>query len=251
MNLFAQFGALIAAFFLPASLWSSPIPVIQRQGTLHGFLLLVDDKGNEIAAGDQINTLKGDLIESRLLFRFNDGSIDDETAIYKQGSVFELIRDHHIQKGPSFPTPADITIDVPSGQVTWIDDSKRKTQHMTLPNDLVNGLIGLTVQNFPAKSSEMQASYLAISSKPRVVNILIKPDGSDHAQLGKSNRKLDRYNLHFDLGGVVGFIASVIGKQPPDLKLWVTDGPTPVFVKLHGPLYLGGPYWTMQLAAPR
>jgi hypothetical protein len=49
---------------------------------------------------------------------------------------------------------------------------------------------------------------------------------------------------------VAGVIAPILGKQPPDTKLWILDGDVPAFVKMEGALYEKGPIWTMVLTSP-
>jgi hypothetical protein len=243
----------IAASFLDAE----QVPDVYRQGAVHGFLLLKDEHGKDIAVGDETNEIHDNVVHARTIFQFRDGSVDDEETVYHQGSVFQLIRDHHIQKGPSFPKPTDVTIDVPKGEVTWFDssgkDKQPKRQHMHLPRDLANGMLPLLIENFPHDASDLKVSYLAVDSKPRLIQLTIKPDGSDKVVLGWSGREADRFNVHFELGGIAGAVAPLVGKQPPDIGIWTVDGtagPVPVFVKLVGPLYESGPVWTVLLAAP-
>jgi hypothetical protein len=69
-------------------------------------------EGTAIATGDLIQVPHGDRINSRIVFRFKDGSIDDETTVYSQNGVFRLISDHHVQRGPSFPNPIDMSIEI-------------------------------------------------------------------------------------------------------------------------------------------
>lgn len=230
------------------------IPVDQRMGALHGFLLLRDGHGKVIAVGDQVDVAEGNNIRARLTFHFRDGSLDDEEAVFRQGRTFELIWDHHVQKGPSFPKPLDVTIDVPKGEVTWSESSgkgsKTKHKHMALPTDLVNGMVSLAVQNFPGKAGEIKVSYLVIDSGPRVVQFVITRDGASKVLLGGESRRAERYNVHIEIGGAAGVVASLFGKQPPDFNMWVVDGPVPVFVRMTGALYEGGPAWTMTLSAP-
>lgn len=231
-----------------------PIPVIERQGSTHGFLILEDENHKEIAVGDQTYFARGNTVRSRLMFRFKDGSVDDETAVFRQGASIQLVSDHHIQTGPSFPKPLDLTIDVPKGTVTWVETSdkgkKTNSQHMDLPADLVNGIVSLAPENFTSKLSEMDVSYLVLAPKPRVVKFIVKRDGEDHVMLGSMDRKADRFNIHIELGGVAGVVAPLIGKQPPDLKMW-TLGELPVFIRMTGPLYMDGPAWTIAWAAPK
>ena len=42
--------------------------------------------------------------------RFHHGDFDDETTVYSQRHTFQLISDHRIQKGLSFPHPTDVLI---------------------------------------------------------------------------------------------------------------------------------------------
>jgi len=230
------------------------IPVIHRLGALQGLLLLKDKKGSVIAIGDQTQVADGNEIHARLIFRFRDGSIDDETTVYRQGSDFQLIRDHHIQEGRSFPHPVDITIDVPAGEVTWVETSGKqkqsKSQHMKLPPDLANGMIALLVEDYPRNTPQLKVSYLVPGSKPRVIGLTVKPEGTDKVLVGWSSRHVAQFDVHFDIGGLAGVLAHVIGKQPPDLHLWALGGSIPQFVKMEGQLYRNGPIWTMTQTAP-
>jgi hypothetical protein len=54
-----------------------------------------------------------------------------------------------------------------------------------------------------------------------------------------------------DIGGLTGVVATVLGKDPPDLRFWVSTGPLPAFLKFEGAMYLKGPRWRIELAAPR
>src|SRR5260221_11580099 len=82
---------------------AEPVAVRHREGTIHGFLLVRTLEGTAIATGDLVQVPHGDRINSRIVFRFKDGSIDDEATVYSQNGVFRLISDHHVQRGPSFP----------------------------------------------------------------------------------------------------------------------------------------------------
>jgi hypothetical protein len=65
-----------------------------------------------------------------------------------------------------------------------------------------------------------------------------------------SRRKAMRFRLKIDLGGIAGVVAPLIGKAPPEIHIWIIDGIAPAFVKEEGPLYEGGPVWTIQLTSP-
>ncbi|MBV9502970.1 MAG: hypothetical protein JO138_26655 [Acidobacteriaceae bacterium] len=233
---------------------AEPIPVKEKQGAMYAFLVLKSPDGRVIADGDQVETIDGDKVRSRVIFRFRDGSIDDESSVYTQGAVFRLLTDHHIQKGPSFPDPVDLSINASGRTVRFrvakTGKEKVQTEHMDLPSDLVNGLTSLVVENFPKNQAEMKVSYLAGSSKPRLVTLLVKPDGEDVYRIGGVIRHSKKFKVHIEIGGIAGVIAPLIGKQPSDIEMWVSEGEVPIFLKMVGPLYANGPIWTTEIACP-
>jgi hypothetical protein len=97
---------------------ADPVSVRYVQGAFHGFLELRSEDGHVVAFGDSTSVVHGDRITAETLFRFKDGSVDDEIAVFSQHRNFLLISDHHIQKGPACPHPMDVMIDARSGNVT-------------------------------------------------------------------------------------------------------------------------------------
>jgi hypothetical protein len=229
--------------------------VRHMEGTIHGFLALRSTEGRMLAVGDLFQVVRRDRVTSRLLFRFKDGSVDDETAVFSQRSNFQLITDHHIQKGPSFPQPMDLSIDVPSGQITVRSTGKDgkeevKSEHMDLPPDLANGLILVIAKNIQPETPQTKVSMVVASPKPRLVKVVISPYGEQPFSLADSHRKAMRFVLKIELGGVAGIVAPLIGKAPPEIQIWIIGGIAPAFVREEGPLYQGGPIWTIQLTSP-
>jgi len=45
-------------------------------------------------------------------------------------------------------------------------------------------------------------------------------------------------------------VAPLIGKQPPNIQIWIIGGEAPAFVREQGPLYEGGPILNIQLTSP-
>jgi hypothetical protein len=234
---------------------AEPIPVRHVEGTVHGFLALRSKDGRVLAAGDLFQVVHGDRVTSRLIFRFKDGSVDDETTVFSQRGNFQLITDHHIQKGPSFPQPMDLSIDVPSGQVTVRSTGKDgkeevKSEHLDLPPDLVNGLILSIAKNIRPETPETKVSMVVATPKPRLVKVVISPNGEEPFSLVGSPRKAMRFVLKIELGGVTGLVAPLIGKAPPEIHIWISGGQAPAFVREEGPFFQGGPIWTIQLTSP-
>lgn len=231
-----------------------PVRVREQQGSLHAFLLLRSAEGQVIALGDLLSVAHGDEVHSRLTFHFRDGSIDDETTVYRQRTYLQLLSDHHIQRGPSYPDPLDISLNTRTGNVTsrTLKDGKTesKTEHMNLPPDLANGILAMVLTNFPAGAAEIKVSYIATDPKPRLVAFSIKPEGRQMYEVSGARRQSTHYTLHVEIGGIAGMVAPLLGKQPEDTQAWVSEGEAPTFLRLQGALYLKGPIWTMELTSP-
>lgn len=244
---------LCAMLFRPAL--GEPIPVRHIEGTEHGFLVLRTQDGHRIAFGDLVQVVSGDRVTSRLTFHFRDGSLDDETTVFSQRHNFQLIADHHVQKGPSFPHPMDTSVDFGRGQITVrsLDkDGKEKvtSDHMDLPTDLSNGMLLSLVKNIRPDSPETKVPMVVATPKPRLVKLAISPRGEDRFSIAGSPRKAMHYDIKVELGGVAGVVAPIIGKAPSDIHVWILEGKAPCFVKEEGALYEGGPIWSIQLASP-
>jgi hypothetical protein len=248
--------ALAALWLLVAApLSADDVPVHYKEGVVHGFLLLRSEDGKAIADGDLIQTVRGELVTTRLVFRFKDGSVHDETAVFSQRRQFRLITDHLVQKGPAFQHPTDVTIEVPKRRVTVHtadDDGKEKnyTDEIQFPADLANGMILTILKNVRPTATQTQVSMVAVTPKPRMVKLAITPVGTEPFSVGSSGRKAIHYVVKIEIGGIAGIVAPVLGKQPPETHVWILGGEAPAFIKSTGPLYNGGPIWQIELTSP-
>jgi hypothetical protein len=242
------------ALLQPAALLSEAVPVRHKEGTVHGFLVVRTMEGKTIAAGDLIQVVEGDRLVSNLSFHFKDGSVDDEKTVFTQDHDFRLISDHHVQKGPSFPHPMDVSIDTSSGEVTVrsSEDGKEKveTDHLDMEPDLANGLLLDLLKNIPKDTPETKVSYVAATPKPRLVKLAIKPEGEETFSAAGAQHKATRYAVRVELGGVAGVVAPIIGKEPKDTYVWILEGKAPAFVRMEGQFYEGGPIWKIELTSP-
>jgi hypothetical protein len=233
------------------SLAAESIPVLRTQGTFHGFLVLKTLEGKRLATGDLVQVGDGDRVTSRLTLRFRDGSLDDETTVFSQQKVFHLITDHHIQRGPSFPKSLDITVDAAKGLVTFHDEKGKAVEnHIDLPPDVSNGLPLVLLLNLDPKGPPQRFPMVLPTLKPRLVHIVVSPEGADLLLIGASHRQATNFRIKVDLGAVTGTVASVMGKKPEDVHVWILPGEAPAFVREQGQFYERGPVWRLDLIAP-
>ncbi|HEX4005769.1 MAG TPA: hypothetical protein VHX60_06320 [Acidobacteriaceae bacterium] len=210
-------------------------------------------EGKVIANGEETIAEDGEAMRSDLVFRFLDGSLDEQITTFTQDGAFRLINDHHVQKGPAFPAPLDMTIDVPTGMVTWHAPKDGAdtvmSQHIVLPEDVANGLVPLLSENVPPGPAGLRVPWIAIAmGRPFLVTLAIGPDTT--AVTAPPVAHARRYLLHVELHGLALLAAPLLNKQPADLHVWVSDAAQPSFLQLQGPFYQAGPVWTVESLGP-
>jgi hypothetical protein len=244
-----------AAIIQPASLPAQPVAVRQLEGLVHGFVVLRDQDGTVIGDGDSLQTTRRGQIVYELVVHFKDGSLQDETTVFTQNGHFRLVSDHLVQKGPTFKHPMDVMIDAVSGLVTVIHagdkgEQKTESEHMKLPPDLANGMVPVLLTNLAAGEQALTESMVVATPKPMLIKLQIHAEGEDSFTTGSASHKATRYNVHVDIGGIKGVIAPIVGKEPPDTHVWISQGDCPSFLKAEGPTFEGGPIWRTELVSP-
>lgn len=71
-------AAVAVLVLIAAAARGDPVTVRFPEGTTHGFLILRSLQGQTLAHGELTAFPKGDGMESRLSWRFRDGSLQDE-----------------------------------------------------------------------------------------------------------------------------------------------------------------------------
>jgi hypothetical protein len=234
---------------------AEPVAVRQREGIVHGFLVLRTLTGEAIADGDLIQTSNGARVTSRLLFHFREGSVHDETTVFSQRRTFRLISHHLVQTGPAFPRRLDMRIDGNTGvvRVRYTDDDKQKTEteRLDLPSDLANGLVSILLKNVSGANPPESLSFVAATPKPRLVRLKLSPAAEERFLTGSRPRVAKHYVVKVDIGGITGALAGLLGKEPPDSQVWILEGEAPAFVRSEQQLFTGGPLWRIELSTPR
>ena len=249
-------GLLVALIgFISAAFCADSLPVRYKEGLTHGFLVLSTLGGNVIAEGDSTEIAHGNQITSHLVYHFKDGSLQDETTIFSQRRYFALVSYHLIQKGPVFPHPTELSVEVASGQVNvrYTNDKgeeKTESEHMKLPPNLANGMVLTLLKNFRPGEALPQLAMVVATPKPRIVKLSLSLQGKEPFSIVGSHRESLHYVIKVEIGGLAGVIAPLLGKQPPDSHVWIIGGDAPTFVKSETLSYMEGPMWRTELVSP-
>lgn len=228
---------------------AAPVKVRLSEGNSRGFLVLRSLEGEAIASGESRQKPLGGLIENRLILTFKDGSLRDETATFSQKDVFRLESYRLVQRGASFPT-TEVSFDRKSGHYQAVtqekkdDEEKRSSGPLEMPADLYNGMALTLLKNLaPGASATVQVA--AFTPKPRLLNMTLSPVGEETVFVAGHAKKVTRYLVKLEIGGLTGVVASVIGKEPPESRYWLVAGEVPAFARFQGAMFLNGPVWRL------
>jgi hypothetical protein len=223
------------------------------EGRMRGFVTIRLAGGKEIGYGSMTQFVKGDRITYRMTYYFHDGSLDDETAVFSDQKAFNLISDHHIQRGPLFSHPIDLTVNAAGDITDRIVDSggkpKVETSHIDLPpGTVVIGMMATLMANLDPPTQQLKLPALIPSQKPRLVHFDITPEGHGTFHVAGARQSADVFRIKIELGGIAGVIAPIVDKQPPDSFIWVMEGDSPLAIRSVGQLSEGGPILDIQMA---
>jgi hypothetical protein len=239
----------------PAMAAADPVRVRYAEGPSHGFIELSDDTGDVIAHGEVTQWLERGAVVNRMVVHFDDGSLYDEQLRFSQQRVFRLQSYRLVQRGPSFSETSAVEFDR-TGRYTARtrsapdEEEESASGHLEVPDDVYNGMTSLLLKNLMPDTSAT-TRLLAFSPKPTLVELRISAEGTDQYWVGSTAGTANRFLMQPKVTGMKGVLATVVGKQPPDFRMWIAQGKAPMLVRFEGPLYADGPVWTVELGGPR
>jgi hypothetical protein len=233
---------------------AAPIEVRLVEGTAHGLLLARSVSGEILGHGDFLQTAHRDRVESRLVLRFKDGSLHDETSAFSQQRVFTLLTYRLVQRGPSFPETLEAALDRKTGSYkvhsTRGGKEEASSGSIELPPDVYNGMAPMLLKNLAPDASET-IHIVAFTPKPTLIQLEMVPAGSQRLLSGDLARQATRYALKPKLGAARRLFATLLGKAPVDQECTILSEEVPAFVRCDGPLYLKGPVWRIEMTSAR
>jgi hypothetical protein len=232
-----------------------PVRVRWPEGATRGFVVVSAMDGTRIGDGELLQTVRGAMLTSRFTVRFDDGSLYDETIRFTQRPVFRIRRYRLAQRGRRFTQTQYVRFDDRGryrvrqrsrADADWDEDAGTSD----IPADVSNGMIATLVKNLPPGTSAT-THLVAFTPSPHVVALHLRPDGDAGYRLGDGAARATRWTAQAEVTGLLGILASVAGKQPPPIAIWMTRPPVPTLLRLEGPLYADGPTWRFEPGAPR
>jgi hypothetical protein len=254
-------ATLCLLVLVPALLWlrpasAAPVSVRFVEGVTHGFLVVRTVNGVLIASGDLLQIYQDRQVESRMVFRFKDGSVFDERVVFTQERVFTMQSYHLVQRGSVFARDTEISLERASGKyrvhTKARKDGAEKVLNGTLdlPSDVYNGMVITAAKNLPKGASET-VHLVAFTPTPRLIQLELAPAGEQKVLIGELAKTATHYELRPRLGSWLNLFATLSGRLPPDSHVWIVRDQLPAFVRFEGQLYTMGPVWRIETTSPR
>ncbi len=223
------------------------------EGRLRGFFIVRSIDGKQIGYGSMSQSVDSGRITLRTIYRFRDGSLDDETTVFSEQKTFTLISDHHIQRGPFFAHPIDLTTNAAGDTTNRTLDSHGKprleTSHIDLPpGTAVVGMMCTLMANLDPATQSFKLPALSPTEKPRLFHFAVSPEGRGTFRIAGTRQTAAIFRMKTELGGIAGVVAPILDKQPDDILLWLLEGDAPVAVRAIAQLSEGGPLVDIQVA---
>src|SRR5207244_1055776 len=189
--------------FLAAALCAQPVaadPVAVRftEGVAHGFLALRTPEGGFVASGDLLQVVRRGAVESRMLFRFKDGSMLDETVVFSQERVFTLLSYHLLQKGPMFSEDTEISMERKTGKYRVKTTARGSAKEavldgtLTLPADTYNGMALNLAKNL-RKGATATVHMVAFTPTARLIQLEVSTAGEHKIMVGELAKSATHY----------------------------------------------------------
>jgi hypothetical protein len=183
---------------------AAPVSVRFAEGATHGFLVLRTVNGVLIASGDLLQVGRRGQVESRMVFRFKDGSVRDETVVFTQQRVFTMQSYHLVRRGPAFTEDTEISLERASGKYR-VNKARKDGQEnvlsgtLDLPPDVYNGMVITVAKNLPKGASET-VHIVAFTPTPRLIQLELAPTGEHKVVIGELAKTATHYVLRPRLG---------------------------------------------------
>lgn len=217
-----------------------PIRLAWTEGDVSGQTpILGPNGGAPIGVVEYRQSLRGDVLDTRRVSRFKDGSSDEDRAVATVGRTLRALRGRSIIRDAGNRTVVDVSIDVEHGRVTgfYDDDGTRRAVDVTEPLDpgtYWGALIFLVAKNFDANVEDDRVRFRTVvpTPKPRILTLeLVHLGQGSMRRLGRP-LTTERYLLRPTLGWILD---PIVRRIVPSTEFLVEPGTPPTLARYEGP----------------
>jgi len=222
-----------------------PIVLQFEEGDVGGLQTVFSD-GTERPIGtvEYRQRREGELLHTRRVARFADGSSDEDLAIARiVDGRLEAVRGHQIMRDAQGEKTVEVVIDVDGGRVRgrWgpPDDRQSMDESVELPAGTYWGpLVFIVLKNFEANAEDGRLVFhtVAPTPKPRRLDLELVAGEAVTLQRPGIAVKAERYQLRPTLHWIIDPLLALL---VPDTSFWTMPGEPPGLALFEGPRNFG------------
>jgi len=227
--------ALTYALFSAGALSSAA----EREGTVHGFPVLLDLDGKKLADGEFSQAVAGDELHVKLTYVFKDGRRVEEISelaekprlIQKRWSWRESRGDRVLRR---------FQIDFAAGKATAekLEDGRQKSWSEEVKIEPGSTFAGfgfiLAIKELREKllgGAHAEIKTIGFTPKPRELSVDVSHVGLDEMAMGGRTVRGERFLLRPKIPRIVTVFVKI-----PDYSVWLINPPPADFLRMEGPL---------------
>jgi hypothetical protein len=236
----AFLGALAACRPAGAREAGDPIRLTWTEGDVAGLSTIYGLEGHTpIGFVDYHQTVRGDVLSSVRVARFEDGSSDEDWAEARIGERLTALGGRSIVRDRDGELLADVHIDVVGGRIIarWGRgaDRRESDQRVALPPGTYWGpLIFIVLKNFDANADDGRLAFRTVAPTPRPYVLDMEVRRSDRVSLARAGTQLA--TVRFDLRPHLHWaIDPLIRLAVAPASFFVVPGEPPGLARFTGP----------------
>ncbi len=222
-----------------------PIRLAWSEGDLSGFTNIYGPDGaNPIGVVEYTQRRRGDVLETRRVAHFLDGSSDEDSAEARVGRTLRTIRGRSIIRDAAGRTIVDMHVDVPQGRVHGFYglDKERKEfdERGAMPAGTYFGpLVNIVLENFEANAEGGKLVFHTVAPTPSPRQMDMEVVREKPLKVRRAGHTVDairhlmRPSIHPVLNPIVHAVA-------PETYFDLTNGSPPAVARYEGPRNYAG-----------
>lgn len=239
-------AALLLLAACPASARDpgDPIKLAFVEGDVSAQQLIRDPQGKVVGLILYHQRRRGDVLETRRVARFSDGSSDEDVAVARVGKTLEAMSGRSIIRDRKGEAVVDVKIDVAGGRIDGFyrngDERKTVDDHETLaPGTYWGALVFIVAKNYAGNAEDGKLEFQTVvpTPKPRVLTMAYEPDGRGAVKIAGFTRKVEKYLLRPTLGWLID---PILHRFTPTTEFMMEGDDPPGLVRYEGPRNYAG-----------
>ena len=215
------------------------IPASEREGSAHGFPQLRALDGRVLADGEFTQSVDGDRVHARIVFRSGQGSYTEETTVIRQAPnvvqerwAWREVRDGEVLRR--------FEIDFLNGKASAekVEDGKRESWSKDVELEPGRSFAGSgfsmalrSLHDRLLRGEEVELQGVGFLPKPKAGDVAVKYVGLERMEMAGRTLTGEHYVIHPKVPAIARLFVDV-----PDTHLWLLAPPQQTFLRLEGPL---------------